>query len=407
MLTKALDRLHTAIDAAGLPDGLSDALAWPKETMEAHLPVRRDDGSMLYIPAWRCRYEDALGPTKGGVRFSPGVNAEEVKTLALWMTLKCALMHLPYGGGKGGAAVDLSDFSAGERERLTRAYASAFAALIGPERDIPAPDVGTGAREMAWMMDEYATLSGAIAPDVVTGKPISLGGLPERHDATGLGALYALDALRDTLGLEDGARIAVQGFGSGGRVFAREAAQRKYRIVCVSDSSGALFNGDGLDIDAVIDAKSDQGRVDAGPGDALDRDAVFDVEADLLVPAALGGVVTAERAQNLQAKALLEIANGPVLPEADEALRSRGVRVVPDILANAGGVYVSWLEWAQTKRAIPYEDGYVAAKLEGAMRNRATQVMEKARKQDGDLRLAAYTLAAERLAGALTARGRL
>lgn len=407
LLSAARARLFDAADTAGISRDLLQTLSYPRETVAISLPLRRDDGSLDLVKAWRCRYDDHLGPTKGGLRFHPSVCADEVQTLAFWMTVKCALMDLPFGGGKGGISVDYRDLTVHERERLTRLFAASFAHVFGPDRDIPAPDVGTGAVEMAWIADTFGKHRGGHTRHVVTGKPASLGGLAGRKAATGDGAFLALSALAEELGLADGdRRVAVQGFGSSGRQFARRAAADGWTIVAAADSGGTVLDPDGLDIDALEKAKDESGSVASSDlGETADADAVLTVECDLLVPAALGDQITEDNAADIRARAILEIANGPVSPAADPILLDRGIAVAPDILVNAGGVFVSWLEWVQGRTQIRFEPDEVKEKLETRMRERARAVADKAGELESDLRTAAYALAAERLAAAVSAAG--
>jgi len=407
LLSAARTRLFDAAEAAGLPDDLLKPLSYPRETVAVSLPLRRDDGSLELIKAWRCRYDDHLGPTKGGLRFHPSVSADEVQALAFWMTVKCALIDLPFGGGKGGAQVAYRDLSTHERERFTREFAAAFAPVIGPDRDIPAPDVGTGPTEMAWIADTFGKHRSGHTRHVVTGKPPALGGLAGRADATGGGAFIVLTTMADALGLADGdKRIALQGFGSGGRRFARRAVDDGWRIVAVADSRGMILNDDGLDLDALETAKDEKGSVaEAGDGDRDDAEAILSVGCDLLVPAALGGQITAKNADQVSARAILEIANGPVSADADQALLDRGIRIAPDILANSGGVFVSWLEWVQGRTQIPFGTDEVKQRLEDRLSQRARAVIEAAEEFDADFRTAAYILAAQRLAQAVSAHG--
>ncbi|MEO1329060.1 MAG: Glu/Leu/Phe/Val dehydrogenase [Pseudomonadota bacterium] len=407
LLSAARTRLFYAAEALELPPSLCASLKYPAETTALSIPLRRDDGSMDYVKAWRCRYDDRLGPTKGGLRFHPSTNADEVQTLAFWMTMKCALLDLPFGGGKGGAQIDYGALSAHERERFTRALTDGFAHVFGADRDIPAPDVGTGPTEMAWIADSFSRRVGRQERSVVTGKPPVLGGLSGRAAATGDGAFDTLKALAGELGLENGAnRIALQGFGSGGRRFAQAAAAEGWRIVAVADSSATVFDGDGLDVDAVARSKDETGSVGEIEGaQRLASEAVLGVDCDLLVPAALGGQITTETVDDLRCAAILEIANGPTSPDADEQLRARGVRVAPDILANGGGVFSSWLEWVQGRTQTPFDAESQRERLRSRMTARAEAVAQEARRLNVDLRRGAYALAAQRLADAQAALG--
>lgn len=407
MLSQARERLFDAAERIGVTDELYEALRYPKETIAVSVPLRRDDHSLMHLKAWRCRYDDTLGPTKGGLRFHPSVHADEVQTLAFWMTVKCAVMDLPFGGGKGGVQVDAGDLSARERETLCRALVVAFRNTFGPTRDIPAPDVGTGPVEMAWMADQYGKIHGGHARHMITGKPVSMGGLAERTGATGDGAFIALQCLEGPLGLNGGKRrAAVQGFGSGGRRIASRLAEGGWKVVAVADSSGTVFDGDGLDIEKLGEVKDEEGAVTALDGaERMDADAVLTLDCDLLVPAALGGQITAENAGDIAAGAILEVANGPVRPEADETLKERGVRVAPDILANGGGVFMSWLEWVAGRSGLPFPDGEPEARLKERMSASAGRVAEIAEEYEMGLREAAYALAATRLSRAICDRG--
>lgn len=406
-LSGACERLFDAAERVGVEAQQLQALSHPQETTAATVQMERDDGDIETIRAWRCRYNDVLGPSKGGVRFHPSVTPEEVEALAFWMTMKCALIGLPFGGAKGGVAINAGSLSDGEAERLSRAFVDRFAHVIGPDRDIPAPDVGTGAREMAWMADAYAKRVGFDGRAVVTGKPVAFGGVEGRAEATGDGAFHVLNATSRALGVGDGPRrLALQGYGGGGRRFARRAVEAGWTLIAVSDSSGCAFNENGLDLSAVDAAKQREGTVAAASGaQRVERDAILDVSTDLLALAALGGVIDAARANDVSCRAILEIANGPTLPEADVRLRERGVAVAPDILANAGGVFVSWLEWVQNRTQDPFSRVTVERRLEERLGVWSDSVVERGTTLRADLRTAAYSLAAERLSAALDAQG--
>lgn len=381
LLSEARQRFFNALELADVPPESCEALKYPKETVAASIPLRRDDRSLTLLKAWRCRYSDHLGPTKGGLRFHPSTTADEVQTLAFWMTMKCALIAVPFGGAKGGIQVDYGALSENEKEKLTRAYAHAFSRVFGPERDIPAPDVGTGAAEMAWIADAHAAADGRHARHVVTGKPEILGGIAARPDATGDGALICLETLADHLKLSKGRRrIAVQGFGAGGRRFAEQAQQNGWTIVAIADSTGTAFNANGLDLEAVTQAKDACGSVAETEGaERLDAEDILGLDCDVLVPAALGGQITAENAGGLQCSVLLEIANGPVLPESDAILEDKGVKVIPDLLANSGGVFASWLEWVQGRSQVPIGDTDARARLEDRLCQKSNELLETRR----------------------------
>ena len=411
-LAAAQGRMTRAAKLLGLEDEVVAHLTHPIETLAAPVNLRRDDGSAVSLKSWRCRYNSALGPTKGGIRFHNSVHLDEVETLAFLMTMKCALMDLPFGGGKGGVEVDASDLSAMEKERLARGYVRAMAKILGPDRDVPAPDVATGEREMAWMVSEYSEIAGSIQPHAFTGKPVSLGGMAGRTPATGRGAHIALEEMRDLAGPseEGGLTIALQGFGNAGRWFADAAAKAGHRIVAVADSSGTVSDPDGLDIEALAQVKDEKGKVtafDGGSAQSSDQsNDVLSTKCDVLVFAALGGVIAGEDdAKALNCKAIVELANRPVLPAADQALADAGIEVVPDILANGGGVTVSHAEWVQGRQGIDWAEEDVSDYLEEKMSDAARNVREVMQDYDTDMRTAAYAVALRRLCAAISAHG--
>jgi len=397
-------RLERAAATLGIHADVMEVLRYPKETFCASLPIRMDDGSIKTLKAFRCRYSEVRGPTKGGIRFHPSVNIEEVMALAFWMTMKTAVVDLPYGGAKGGVAVDAKSLSPNELERVARGYVRAFAEMIDEHRDIPAPDMYTGGIVIAWMTDEIATLKRRPMPAAITGKPLQLGGSLGRDTATGDGAFICLEALRDRLDLGDGASVAIQGYGNAARVFAARAAAAGLKIVAVSDSSGAAHDRAGLDLEALGRHKDETGTVGGFVGN-LDPDDLLTIECDLLVPAALDGVIDAAVACELQCRAILEIANGPVTPDADSVLAERGIETVPDILANAGGVAVSYLEWVQNKTGDYWPADDIERRLTQRMQAATRAVLAKADERDRNLRDAAYILALQRLCAAISATG--
>lgn len=397
-------RLDAAAGILGVHEDVVAVLRYPKETLCASLPVRRDDGSITVLEGYRCRYSEIRGPTKGGIRFHPSVSIDEVVALAFWMTMKTAVVDLPFGGAKGGVAVDTQKLSPRELEGVARAYVRAFDDMIDENRDIPAPDMYTGGIVIAWMTDEIATLKRRPMPAAITGKPRQLGGSLGRDTATGDGAFLCLEHLEGHLGLGAGAAIAIQGFGNAARAFAVRAAAAGYRITAVSDSSGATRDPDGLDLDGLARHKDATGSV-AGFARDLAAEALLQSECDLLVPAALGHVIDADLARELRCKTVLEIANGPVQPAADAVLAKRGIEVVPDILANAGGVVVSYYEWVQNRTGNYWTAGEVADRLAERLRTSADAVLERGRRQACGLRQGAYLLALERLCAAVAAKG--
>ena len=409
-LEAAQGRMERAAELIGLDDEIVVHLQHPIETLAASVSLRRDDGSTVPLKAWRCRYNSSLGPTKGGIRFHQSVHLDEVETLAFLMTMKCALMGLPFGGGKGGVEVDAHDLSTMERERLARGYVRAMAKILGPDRDVPAPDVATGEREMAWMVSEYSEIAGSIQPHAFTGKPVALGGMAGRTPATGRGGHIALEEMRDLAGLgEDGGlTIALQGFGNAGRWFAKAAANAGHAIVAIADSSGTITNPDGIDIESLAEVKAQEGKVTAFEDcEASDDPAdILGTQCDVLVLAALGGVIAdADDARQLNCKAIVEIANRPILPAADNALAEAGIEVVPDILANGGGVTISHAEWVQGRQGIDWDEEDVAEYLEDRMGDAADNVREVMQECDTDMRTAAYAVALRRLCAAISAHG--
>ncbi|WP_373696657.1 Glu/Leu/Phe/Val family dehydrogenase [Microvirga yunnanensis] len=408
MLDQALTRLDEAARHLDLDADVLEKLKYPRETTKVRLMIRMDDGSRKSFMAWRCRYDDTRGPTKGGIRFHPDSTMEEVETLAFWMTFKCAVMNLPYGGGKGAVQVDPHTLSKAELERLSRAYVQAFSKIIGPDRDIPAPDVYTNSMIMGWMADEYASIVGEATPAVITGKPIALGGSLGRDDATARGGYYLVQRLARQLGLEPGSRVAIQGFGNAGQHIARLLAADGYVIVAVSDSKGAIHCPSGLDISKLVAAKG-QGSVTSLAGSEgvslLPADELVAVDCELLVPAALEDMIHEGNAAGVKARVVLELANGPVTPEADAILATKNIVVLPDILANAGGVTVSYFEWVQNRQGYywPVED--VHARLKTMMEREGNAIWALAQDKGITLRSAAYVHALSRLAGAIEAHG--
>ncbi|KRE13284.1 glutamate dehydrogenase [Bosea sp. Root483D1] len=409
LLDHALVRLDEAARHLNIDSDVIEKLKYARETTKVRLMIRMDDGSRKSFLAWRCRYDDTRGPTKGGIRFHPASTAEEVETLAFWMTFKCAVMNLPYGGGKGAVQVDPRKLSKAELERLSRAYIQAFARIIGPDRDIPAPDVYTNAMIMGWMADEYAQIVGETVPAVITGKPIALGGSLGRGDATARGGYYLVRDLADELGLGGNMRVAVQGFGNAGQYIAQLLAADGHRIVAVSDSSGAVIAEDGLDLAALLAAKA-RGKsvldtVGHAGHQALDSDALVGVDCDLLVPAALENMIHEGNAGSIKAGVVLELANGPVTAEADALLEARKVVVLPDILANAGGVTVSYFEWVQNKQGFYWPLEEIHERLRTIMVREGRAISNVARAKGVSMRTAAYVHALSRLAEAIEAHG--
>lgn len=403
----ARSRLEAVFNALAIHPDAQARLMQPSLSLQVSVPVRMDDGSLKAFPAWRVQYDTSLGPAKGGVRFHPDVNQHEVTTLSFWMAVKCAVVGLPYGGGKGGVQVDAKALSSLERERLARGYIRAIADIMGPDRDIPAPDVNTDATVMGWMIDEYEHILRAQAPAAITGKPLSLGGSPGRVEATGRGALTVLDlwAEREERKPEE-TTLAVQGFGNAAYHFARLASQRGYRVVAVSDSSGAIYNADGIDVDAAKKDKTQQGKLaKSQQGKALSGDDLLALEVDVLVLAALENQLHSDNVGDVKAGAVLEIANGPLTSDADAALEKRGVPVLPDVLANTGGVIVSYFEWLQNRSGEKWQEEEVNQRLKRRLSDEANRVLVRAEEERVTYRQAAYRQGIERIAEAIMARG--
>lgn len=388
----------------------------PKASISVSIPVRMDDGTLKVFQGHRVRYNDLLGPTKGGIRFHPGVDLDEVKSLAFWMTFKCAVVGIPYGGGKGGVTVNPKELSLLEIERLSRGYMSAIADFIGPNVDVPAPDVYTNSMIMGWMVDEYSNIVRAFSPSIITGKPIALGGSKGREDATGRGGFYALEAMKERLGLgKKPLTIAVQGFGNVGYHFANLAAKNGHKIVAVSDSKGAIYKEDGLDPESVYKLKQQSRELKAAychgsvcevlDHDTLTNEELLELDVDVLVPAALENVITVDNAQNIKAKVIIELANGPTTSDADQILFDNRVHVVPDILANAGGVTVSYFEWVQNRTGYYWEEDDVHEKLKKIIDKAAVEVLDFRDEHETDLRTCAYIAALKRINEAVKAKG--
>jgi glutamate dehydrogenase/leucine dehydrogenase len=368
-------------------------LKTPDAIHHFELDVKMDDGTTRTFPSYRVQWNRARGPYKGGIRYAPVVDLDEVKALSFWMAIKTAVVGIPLGGGKGGIVVDPKTLSVAELERLTRAFARALAPHVGPDLDVPAPDMNTSGREMGWFLDEYEKIVGRSAPGVVTGKPLALGGSLGRDAATGRGGFDLLDAVLKRVGVEGKARIAVQGFGNVGSWFAKLARAAGHTIIALSDSKGALIDADGIDPAAFKDRPHHASQLE-----------LLTCECDVLVPAAMENQITADIAKGIKAKAVLELANGPTTPEADAILEERGILVVPDVLANAGGVTVSYFEWVQNLTREEWTEEIVNAKLEAKMLRGLADVLDAKGRYGGTMREAAFVLAVNRIAEAMNAR---
>lgn len=388
----ALKQITRAAEIAGIPEETVELLRYPMREVKVNLPLTRDDGSQQMIDGYRVQHNDWRGPFKGGIRYHQAVDLDEVRALATWMSFKTAVAGIPMGGGKGGVTVNPKELSEAEIERLTRSWTKAMHGVIGPEIDVPAPDVNTSPREMAWIADEFGH------PAVVTGKPIEAGGSEGRGAATATGGYYVLNALAEKLLESSIETVVIQGFGNAGRIFAEICAKNGLKVLAVSDSRGAIMHADGLDVAAVAAHKDSTRSVQDFEGaENISNDQLLALECDLLVPAALENVITAENAGEVKAKMVLELANGPTTPEADDMLFERGIHVVPDILANSGGVTVSYFEWDQNMKKERWSAEDVDGKLQNLMKKAAEAVYERSQKYSVDLRKAAFVLALERL----------
>lgn len=400
-----LKQLEKVSQMIGLEENIYEQLKSPQKFLAVSIPVKMDSGKIKIFQGFRSQFNDARGPFKGGIRFHHLVNESEVKALSLWMALKTAVVDIPLGGGKGGVIVNPKELSAGELERLSRGYIDAIWQFIGPNTDVPAPDVYTDPKIMGWMLDEYEKLTGQHAPGVITGKPLSIGGSKARGYATAQGGFYVLREALKKLGLTN-QRVAIQGFGNAGANMAEILSQEGFLVVAVSDSQGGIINSDGLNLSLLSAHKNKTGSVvNFSQAKNFETD-ILEQDIDVLVLAALENAVTAANAGKIKAKLILELANGPVTPEADEILIGRNITVVPDILANAGGVAVSYFEQAQNAYGYYWEEDEVLQKLEKLMTISFNEVWEKKAKYHSDMRMGAYALAVERVAQAMKDRGR-
>ena len=403
----AQQQFDLAADRLNLDPGLRHVLREPRRELTVHFPVHMDDGSVEVFTGYRVQHNLGRGPAKGGIRYHQDVSLDEVKALAMWMTWKCAVVGIPYGGGKGGVIVDPKKLSNKELEGLTRRFFTEIEILIGPEKDIPAPDVNTNAQIMAWMMDTYSMHAGYTVPGVVTGKPISLGGSEGRNEATARGTVFCIVEAARHLGLVlPKARVAIQGFGNAGSIAARLIAEEGSTVVAVSDSTGGIHNPEGLDIGRVIAWKSEHGTVQGFPGASdISNAEVLEVDCEILIPAALENQITARNAGNVRARLIAEAANGPTTPEADEILFANSKFLIPDILCNAGGVTVSYFEWVQDLNRDHWSESVVNLKLKEIMVKAFSETLAIARREQCNMRTAAYLLAVSRVADAMAMRG--
>ncbi len=403
----ALRQFERVLPHVKLEEDLLDMLRTYERIVTLSIPIRMDDGKIRVFPAYRVQHNSARGPYKGGLRYHPQVEIEEVKALAMWMTWKCAVVDIPYGGGKGGIQCDPKTLSPGEIERLTRRFTSMIQPFIGPDVDIPAPDVNTNAQTMAWFLDTYSMNCGKASLGCVTGKPIALGGSQGRETATAQGCVYTIREMARHIGLNlNGARVVVQGFGNAGFHSARLMRETGAIVLAVSDSQGGVYSAHGLDPNDVFDYKKKTGSVVGFPeGETVTNEELLEIPCDILIPAALEGQITVENAPNIRARIIAEAANGPTTPEADDILHEAGVHVIPDILANAGGVTVSYFEWVQGLQSFFWSEREVNDKLRSVMTQAYDRVYTLSQREKVDMRTAALMLAMRSVAEALRLRG--
>ncbi len=403
----AIEQLNTVAERLGLDEGMREVLRHCKREFTVNFPVQMDDGSIRVFTGYRIHHNEARGPVKGGLRYSTSVSLDEVRALAMWMTWKCAVVSLPYGGAKGGVIVDPRTLSKRELERMTRRFAAEIGLLIGPDDDVPAPDMGTDAQVMAWIMDTFSMIHGHSTPAVVTGKPVSIGGSSGREEATGRGVLFITKEACDARGMDlTSARVAVQGFGNVGSVAAKLLCEAGARVVAVSDTYGGIYDPNGLDVAALLASKHERGLLpEDHPGVRITNSELLELDVDILIPAALEGQIHGANAARIRAPLIIEAANGPTTPEADRILNAKGTHIVPDILANAGGVVVSYFEWVQDLQSFFWEEAEVNDRLRRIMVRSFNEVKAIYDAEDVNMREAAYMLAVRRVVEATEIRG--
>ena len=418
LFSDASQRLDEALEYASISDDAIERLKLPKSSLKVSIPVRMDDGTLRIFPGYRVRYDDTRGPTKGGIRYHQDVSIDEVQSLAFWMTFKCAVANLPFGGGKGGITVNPKELSPFELERLSRGYIDAVADFIGPDIDIPAPDVYTNQMIMGWMVDQYSIIKRQITPAVITGKPLTMGGSLGRDTATAMGAFFTIEATWPKLGLNGSpadTTVAVQGFGNAGAIIAELLFNAGYKVVAVSDSKGGVYRREGLDIPSVRQFKDSTRTLKAVycedsvcsivEHETITNEELLALDVDILAPAALENQITEANARDIKAKAVYELANGPTTPGADEILRQRDVIVFPDILVNAGGVTVSYFEWVQNRQGLYWTLEQVNQRLKQMMVEETERIWTIAQEQGISPRTAAYVHALNRIGDAVQAKG--
>jgi glutamate dehydrogenase/leucine dehydrogenase len=403
----AVQQLERVAKVMKLDNSVVEILKYPKRVLTVSIPVRMDDGSIRVFTGYRSQHNDALGPFKGGVRYHPNVTVDEVKALSMWMTWKCAVAGIPLGGGKGGIVVDPHKLSNGELERLSRGYFAAISGIVGPYQDIPAPDVYTNSQTMAWFMDEYSKVKGYNNFGVVTGKPLSVGGSLGRDTATARGLSFVVEEAAKKLKIEMGkATVAIQGYGNAGMYSHRFIEELGAKVVALSDSKGGVYKADGLDFKKMEAHKQKTGSVTGFPGARdITNEQLLEWDVDILVPAALENQITSKNASKIKARLVVEAANGPTTPEADDVLKSEGVTVVPDVLANSGGVTVSYFEWVQNLQNYYWTAGEVDAALKKKMVTAFKEVWETSQKYEVDMRQGAYVYAIDKVVNGMKSRG--
>ncbi len=404
----ALKQLEESSKILNLDKGMLEILANPKRVLTVSIPTKMDDGSIKVFTGFRSQHNDARGPCKGGIRYHPNVSLEEVKALSMWMTWKCAIANIPYGGGKGGIICNPKQMSENELERMTRRFAYLIADIIGPYKDIPAPDVYTGGKEMAWIMDTYSALKGNyVQPELITGKPIAIGGSLGRNEATGRGLAFTVREAAKKLNLNlKGGTIVVQGFGNAGQFSSKLVEEQGAKVIAASDSQGAIANKDGLDTDALMKFKKETGSVTGfRDSKSISNEELLETECTILIPAALENQITKNNADKIETRIIAEAANGPTTPEADEILFKKDILVIPDVLANGGGVTVSYFEWLQNLRRDYWTEEEVNNRLDTNITKSFFDVYDTHQKYNVDMRKAATLLAINRVVDAINIRG--
>lgn len=409
LFQNGLKQLKSAANILDLDEQTVDALSQIQKIIEITVPLRRDNGQIQYYTGFRVQHNDARGPFKGGLRFHPNVNLDEIKALAFWMSIKTAVVDIPFGGAKGGIIIDPAALSESELQRLSRAFIGSIKDFIGSQKDVPAPDVNTTPKIMAWMVDEYCKLTGQNDLGVITGKPLVYGGSMGREPATGQGGFYVLEKLAEKMNLiPKQTSIIIQGFGNVGGHFALLAHEGGYKIVGLSDSGGAIYSQDGFDPKEVMEFKRQGNAISQySQGKKMSNEELLIKECDILAPAALENVITEKNAPQIKAKIILELANGPTTKNADEILRQKNVTVVPDVLANAGGVTVSYFEWVQNQTGFYWDEKIVLERLRPIMVNSFEAMWQMSKEKNIDLRTAAFVIAVKRIIEAMKARGRI